>query len=858
MFRLLRLISYPHLRASWGRTALVVGGIATGVSLIVAINVINASVLASVAQTFALIAGPADLEVALGGGEIGFPESALATVRADSDVRTAVPLVRGTVSLADTPEETVQLFGAELTAEEDLKRYLVAVTDRRAASAALTDPHAILVTSSFAQRHRLHVGGTLALSTPRGVREFTVRGLLEPQGLAAAFGGQLAVMDLAAAQNYLAKDGKIDQIDVVLRDGVDIAAARAQLVRALPPTLDVAPPQQRGSQYESVLNSFQVMLTAFSLLCLVAGVYIIYSTTSTGAAHRAFVVAGVRLIGGDADQLFRLLMTEAFVLGLVGAALGVASGLLLARLLIGMVTDSMGIIFQMRFPAHTLTIDWSQQAAIGAIGVVAALFASYFAARHVTAIEPLDVIRDGSLSVRPRVPVRSLATWWVVLVAVSVAAFVLEVRFKSVAWGNFGSTLWFASSIVIATPLICWLRPAISRLLARLFSAEGRFATESLFRAPMRTGTTIAAIALVLTVAITVASLLTSCRSAVTAYFVGGFLASDLVVSAVATEGGWLETPLPESVVSELAAIPGVRGAESLRVLPGQFYRGERISVVGGSDGLCDPARYPAGWYHEGDPVRAGAALIAGEGANVSTSLSDRFGLHVGDRIELATPTGVLALPIVGVVPDYTSDRGSVIVNRRVVTRWWDDHSVNRVNLFVEPTVSVEDVRGRIAQAVGARYRLKILQLRDVVKYHADMINHAFAFVDAIQLLIIIVTIAGVFDLLVSAILERRRELALWRLVGADEHAVRRSVLVESGTIGAVGAALGVAIGFVTALVWVRINFRYLLGYYIDFEFAWRSTLWFVALALVTTALAGWAASAQAVRQLILDGIRQD
>jgi len=220
VFRLLRLISYPHLRASWGRTALVVGGIATGVSLIVAINVINASVLASVAQTFALIAGPADLEVALGGGEIGFPESALATVRADSDVRTAVPLVRGTVSLADAPEETVQLFGAELTAEEDLKRYLVAVTDRRAASAALTDPHAILVTSSFAQRHRLHVGGTLALSTPRGVREFTVRGLLEPQGLAAAFGGQLAVMDLAAAQDYLAKDGKIDQIDVVLRDGV--------------------------------------------------------------------------------------------------------------------------------------------------------------------------------------------------------------------------------------------------------------------------------------------------------------------------------------------------------------------------------------------------------------------------------------------------------------------------------------------------------------------------------------------------------------------------------------------------------------------------------------------------------------
>src|SRR5207244_3146385 len=157
------------------------------------------------------------------------------------------------------------------------------------------------------------------------------------------------------------------------------------------------------------------------------------------------------------------------------------------------------------------------------------------------------------------------------------------------------------------------------------------------------------------------------------------------------------------------------------------------------TDAFFDPKHFPPGWYREGDPVRAAAALRAGTGVNVSTVLADRYGLHVGDTIELESPTGTLALPIVGVVPDLLSDRGSV-------------------------------------------------------------------------------TIAALFDLLRSAIFERRRELAVWRLIGADEAAVRRSIIIESGTVGAIGAVLGVVVGFVTSWIWVGVNFRYLLGYSLEYH----------------------------------------
>jgi putative ABC transport system permease protein len=452
---------------------------------------------------------------------------------------------------------------------------------------------------------------------------------------------------------------------------------------------------------------------------------------------------------------------------------------------------------------------------------------------------------------------KHLIAIWAVLILISTGALILEQQFKSIAWGNFGATLWNSSVIVIAIPLVAWLARRLSTLLERLFGAPGEVAATSLFRSPIRTGVTVAAVALVLTIGMLLSSLEYSFHRT-TERYVEGFLRGDLVVSAVATEGGWLETPLPESVVRELRDVPGVRSVATVRALPGQLYRGERIGVGAGSDELVDPDRFPEGWYHEGDPVAAAAALRAGHGANISTSLSDRFDLHVGDSIDLDTPTGPLTLPIVGVVPDLISDRGSVLLSNRLLAEYWHETTVSRINVSVAPGESLEAVRERIATRFGDRYRLKILSMRDVLDYHHDKVASAFAFTNAIQLLVAIVTVAGIFDLLLSAIIERRRELAVWRLVGADDRAVRRSVVIEAGTVGAIGAVLGITVGAVTTWIWVTINFRYLLGYHLELHLARWPTLWYLALIMLMTMLAGSIAARRAVRESILDAIHSE
>src|SRR5262249_50104881 len=96
VLRLFRQVSLHQLRTSGARTALVVGGIATGVALMVAIAVINHTVLDNFRRTIELIAGPAQLEIALGSGEVGFSEAVADRARTDPDIEAALGLLRGT------------------------------------------------------------------------------------------------------------------------------------------------------------------------------------------------------------------------------------------------------------------------------------------------------------------------------------------------------------------------------------------------------------------------------------------------------------------------------------------------------------------------------------------------------------------------------------------------------------------------------------------------------------------------------------------------------------------------------------------------------------------------------------------
>lgn len=311
------------------------------------------------------------------------------------------------------------------------------------------------------------------------------------------------------------------------------------------------------------------------------------------------------------------------------------------------------------------------------------------------------------------------------------------------------------------------------------------------------------------------------------------------------------------NVADRLGTIPGVARVETYRALQGQEFRGARIAVVAVSPGFVDSRAFRA-MIVAGDGDAAVEAIAADRGVVVSDNLAEPFGLAPGDEITVPAPAGSTPMRVAAVVTnDFSGDRGAVIMHRdRFQAHWDGDTLVSRFSVFLAPGADLEAVRAAVVHALGRTYRVKVLTLPQLVAYHQDMIDRAFAFTYAIQLLVIAVTLAGIADVLTTQIIERRRELGLLQVMGAEPPVVARAIWLEALVIGLAGAVLGAAVSVGTSLLWVRINFPILTGYIVEHHFALATAIWSVALAGLMALLAGRLAAARALREPALEALR--
>src|SRR6185503_7276408 len=120
--------------------------------------------------------------------------------------------------VADETGELVTIQGVDIAREEAVRVYEAQDAKGLAIDDPLfflAQPDSIVLTRAFATRRKLGLEDAITLETPTGRRRFVIRGLLEPTGVARAYGGNLAVMDLWAAEEAFARAGFVTRVDVV-------------------------------------------------------------------------------------------------------------------------------------------------------------------------------------------------------------------------------------------------------------------------------------------------------------------------------------------------------------------------------------------------------------------------------------------------------------------------------------------------------------------------------------------------------------------------------------------------------------------------------------------------------------------
>src|SRR5204863_8285052 len=143
----------------------------------------------------------------------------------------AAPCVKGAAFAEGGALLTV--YGVDLTGDAT-ERVYGAQLEVDAPLAFLARPDSIAVARSFAATRGLRPGDRLELTTPAGRRAFTVRGLLDAGGVARAYAGNVAVLDLHAAEQLFTRRGLITGLDVVVAPEADVRQVAEAIARRLP------------------------------------------------------------------------------------------------------------------------------------------------------------------------------------------------------------------------------------------------------------------------------------------------------------------------------------------------------------------------------------------------------------------------------------------------------------------------------------------------------------------------------------------------------------------------------------------------------------------------------------------------
>ncbi len=881
------------------RTVLTVAGVAVGVAVVLAIRLANTSSIHGFETALDAISGRTSLEVVAPG--VGVADELVAELGWLRQLGRVSPIIDGDAVIrprTGARGEVVRVLGVDILRERPFRDYQVRDPgqddggedaaagdpnvatddrdiDRRGITtqeflSILTDERAVVLTRAFARRHDLEIGGLVELVTGDRVVPLVVRGLLEAGGPAQIREGNFALMDIAAAQLTLGRLGEIDRLDIRLREDIAVDAAAATIAERLPAGLMVQRPERRGAQVEKMLAAFQFNLEALSYISLIVGLFLVYNTISVSVITRRPEIGMLRTIGASRGNVLGLFLGEAVSLALVASACGAPLGWLLARGAVGF-TSSTVSTFWVASAATVPDLGAGDVGLAFAIGVPLAIVAAIAPALEAARLAPVSAVRsEQDLAVRAVLPRRYLAG--------AVSLFVLGAGFAGLRPVGGLPVFGLAAAVVVVLGAALLVPVALHQAqrarpwVDRWLGIEGVIARSNVGASIRRLAISVAALSVSLAMMVAIAIMIGSFRETVV-YWVGQTLQADLFVSSARSGPVGNRGAVSPEVERLVRDQPGVVAVDGFRSIDVPY--GDSLIIVGSGrfpvllehgnllfKAPSDGRAALAAAIDRRPPAGLGGRLVGVTGGSrddsdvdtvlVSESFSLRFDKNVGDRIELPTPHGERRFRIGAVYYDYSSDRGQVVMDEPVFDRRYDNRRPAGLTVYlddgVDPNVAHDEVRRRLGDrplfvTTNATLRQQVLTIFD----------STFAITYALEGIAIVVSMFGVAATLLTLALERRREMTVLRLVGAEGRHLRRVIMIEAGMIGAVSLVVGLVVGLMLSLILIFVINVQSFGWTIQFHLPFAFLVQASGFVLLASAVAGLYPARLAARWTMAD-----
>jgi putative ABC transport system permease protein len=851
---LLKLISWPYVRQHLPRWLLTIAGIVLGVAVFVGIHTANQSVVYAFHQTVDRIAGSTQLQISA--GETGFDENVLDRVQAMPQVRVAVPVIEAVVSTGVQGQGNLLILGVDMTGDRSLRDYDLESSGQGTDDdiddplVFLAQPDSLMVSDTYARENHLGLGAKVPMSTMDGRKLFTIRGIMKSGGLTSAFGGNLAVMDVYAAQKVFGRGRKFDRIDLAIKDGSNLGDVQAKLEALLGTGFQVQEPSARAQQFDSISRVYTLTANVTSVFALFIGMFIIYNTFQIAVTQRRTEIGILRALGATRRQIRTLFLGESVVAGLFGSVLGLLVGILIARGMTGYIGSLLGEIYGIAQKADEISTNPTLMTFAVVLGVITSVVAAVVPARSAARVDPVQALQKGryqQLSAGEN-RFRRIAA---LLVALAAAACLLFERYRIFFYA--GDALAVLAALLLTPTFAVLLARALRPLLRWLRPVEGTLAADSLLQAPRRTSGAVAALMLSLALVVALGGLTRASYDSIFGWLTVA-LNPDLFVSP-SQSLTQRDFRFPESMGAQLRAIPGIGDVQLVRDARIDIQGKPTMFVAADINDLRKHATLPpvAGNTEEMFRLAAlGKAVLASE------NFALLRGFKLGDVVDIPSPSGALHLPIAGIVTDYSDEQGSLLVDRSLYKRYWSDSTVNIFRIYLAPGASEADVKRRILEQFGNQRRLFVLTNREVRRYILRLTDQWFGITYVQIAVAVFVAILGIVNTLTVSITDRRRELGVLQAVGGLRNQIRGTIWLEALAVGTIGLILGLALGALQLYYSLHISAEDMAGLRLSYEYPYTIALLLLPGILLVAFLSAIAPAETAVRGSLVEALEYE
>lgn len=822
-------------------TLLNVFSIGLGVAVFLAIQLANEGAFESFKSAAELTGGRSDLEIR---GDL--PEDLFPQVEATEGVRTATPLVEGVVVIPHSPGGYLRILGVDPFSGRDLFAFDLAGTDGSDLDLEkwLSDQESVaLPATTWEDLQPLLPDGRLEVLAGTTTRHLRPAFVFSPKKDSLHADDSVAAMDIGWAQELLGRVGRLSSIQIILDSPAESEAVAARLREIAPADALVAPPASRSREMESMLGAFRLNLTAMSLVSIIVGMLLIYNSVSAAVVRRRTEIAILRANGATRFEIRCLFLGEAAFEGLLGCFLG----LILAPVLLGFVSnpieETISSLYDLVRIGPTGVDAWQLTQALG-LGLSAALVAAWRPASEAAQSDPARILHEGSALDRVS-PLRP--------VGLVLAAVLLATAFFT-SWHALGGGpkwLGFASAAAVVggfSLLVPWLTVAVSRPFRRA-GVLSRLASDHLVRSLHRNAVTIASLAAAVALTLSVTVMISSFRASVERW-IERTLVADLYVSPAVNDVAGFGTPVPEDAVEWLRQQPETIDLSAFREETIRLRdRLVTLTVIEGqARGDLD--------YLDGSLTDASALFTGGRAIAISESLANRFGLHSGEDLTLATPKGPQAFLIAGIYRDFSSDRGAIMMQSALYRRFWSDPAWQSIGIKLADPADTPAVAGRFREKFSPAGQFVIYDNTSLRERVFEIFDQTFAVTSVLRGIAITVAVIGVLFSLSALVLERQREIGALRALGSSRTQVLGIFLGESFLIGLTACLSGLASGVFLSMVLTWVINKAFFGWTIQLTYPilpiLATPLWLLPAALLAALIPAWRAAnirpARAVR----------